>query len=268
MKKLVASLMVLMSLSLNTTQAAEGESQVMMFGTFHFSNPGLDVVKHDEINVLTTENQAYLQAMTKRIAEEFKPTAVMLECALASQAKVDKEYAAYLKGEYVLSVNEIDQVGYRVAKQAGLARVTCFDEREVQWEAEALHKVMPESDPALQKEFESTVQDLVAEFNQLSATLTLREMLREMNSVHRDSQNKSFYLLTNEVGAMGEGFYGADSSASWWHRNFRMYANVQKIAQPGARVLVLAGQGHTAVMKDLLELDQKRQAKSILPMLD
>ncbi|GHA00500.1 hypothetical protein GCM10008090_06630 [Arenicella chitinivorans] len=267
MKNIAANLMILLSLSLNTAAAESDAAQVMMFGTFHFSNPGLDVVKHDEVNVLTHDNQVYLQAMTKRIANEFKPTAVLLECALASQAKVDKEYAAYLKGDYALAVNEIDQVGYRVAKQVGLAQVTCFDEREVQWKAEALHKVMPESNPALQAEFESTVQDLVAEFNALSATLTLGEMLREMNSTQRDLQNKSFYLLTNEVGAMGEGFYGADSAASWWHRNFRMYANVQKIAQPGERVLVLAGQGHTSIMKDLLELDQKRQARSIVPLL-
>lgn len=267
MKKFVANLLVLLSLSMNAAVAESVDGQVMMFGTFHFTNPGLDVVKHDEINVLTEDNQAYLLAMTKRIADEFKPTAVLVECALTSQAKIDQEYAQYLRGEHALSVNEIDQVGYRVAQQAGLTQVICFDEREVQWKAEALHKQMPESDPELQTEFESMVGELVAEFNKLSATLTLQEMLREMNSTHRDTQNKSFYLLTNEVGAMGDGFYGADASASWWHRNFRMYANVQKVAQPGARVLVLAGQGHTAIMKDLLELDQKREAKPILPLL-
>jgi hypothetical protein len=267
MKNIVTSLTLLLILSLNPANAEQVNGQVMMFGTFHFTNPGLDVVKHDEINVLTDENQAYLLALTKRIADEFQPTVVLIECALTSQAKIDAEYAEYLSGDYALSVNEIDQVGYRVAKQAGLTRVTCFDEREVQWQAEALHKVMPESDPALQKEFESMVEKLVAEFNELSASLTLQAMLREMNSARRDAQNKSFYLLTNEVGAMGDGFYGADASASWWHRNFRMYANVQKAAQPGARVLVLAGQGHTSIMKDFLQLDSKRKAHSVLPLL-
>ena len=39
---------------------------------------------------------------------------------------------------------------------------------------------------------------------------------------------------------------GADASASWWQRNFRMYALIQQHAQPGARDIAIGGQGHTA----------------------
>jgi len=45
---------------------------------------------------------------------------------------------------------------------------------------------------------------------------------------------------------------------TWWERNFRMYANVQRWAQPSTRVLVIAGQGHTAIMKQFLESDSRR----------
>lgn len=37
--------------------------------------------------------------------------------------------------------------------------------------------------------------------------------------------------------------------------NFRMYSNVQASAQPGTRVIVIGGQDHTAVMRDLLGID-------------
>ena len=65
----------------------------------------------------------------------------------------------------------------------------------------------------------------------------------------------------------GENYVGADASASWWHRNFRMYANIQKHAQPGERVLAIGGQGHTAILKDLLAIDRDRVAVDVRPYI-
>jgi hypothetical protein len=39
-----------------------------------------------------------------------------------------------------------------------------------------------------------------------------------------------------------------------------MYANLQKLAGPGERVVAIAGQGHTAILKQLLAIDQRLQA--------
>jgi len=36
-----------------------------------------------------------------------------------------------------------------------------------------------------------------------------------------------------------------------------MYANVQKIAKANTRVFVIAGAGHTAIMKDFVKIDTK-----------
>jgi hypothetical protein len=72
--------------------------------------------------------------------------------------------------------------------------------------------------------------------------------------------------MTNSAGA-GTNFSGADAAASWWHRNFRMYANIQKLATPDTRLIVIGGQGHTAILKDLLKFDSERQAVDIVPFL-
>ena len=90
--------------------------------------------------------------------------------------------------------------------------------------------------------------------------------LQLANDPERDRENKALYLVTNDVAA-GAGFAGADASASWWRRNFRMYANVQRAAAPGRRVLVVAGQGHTAILKDLLAIDGGREAEDVAPYL-
>lgn len=55
----------------------------------------------------------------------------------------------------------------------------------------------------------------------------------------------------------------ADASASWWQRNFRMYANIQKVAQPGERIIAIGGSGHMAILKQLLAIDQRLQEEKV-----
>ena len=97
--------------------------------------------------------------------------------------------------------------------------------------------------------------------------MSLPQLLRLHTDPARDAFNKGLYLRTNDIDA-GGGFAGADASASWWHRNFRMYANLQKAAAPGRRVIAVAGQGHTAILKDLLADDAQRQAEDVAGYLE
>jgi predicted proteasome-type protease len=47
-----------------------------------------------------------------------------------------------------------------------------------------------------------------------------------------------------------------------------MYALVQRHAQPGERVLVIGGQGHIAIMRQLLADDRDREAVDVHPYLN
>jgi hypothetical protein len=234
-------------------------AQVLLFGTFHFANPGSDVVRTDQIDVMAEENQEYLLELSQRIAEKFRPTVVLLEFDPAREETMRSEYQAHLAGELELGSNEIYQLGFRVAAQAGLNTVYSFDERTVGWEAEALFEEMKSHEPETQARFDETITTITREMAEAHRTLSLRELLAQHNDPHRDQLNKSIYIMTNHVGA-GDTFSGADAAASWWHRNFRMYANIQKHARAGERVLVIGGQGHVAILRDLLELDADREA--------
>lgn len=236
--------------------ANNASADVMLFGLFHFSNPGLDVVKTKQIDVTTKDNQLYLTELSSRIAKTFAPSAVLVECARKEQHEMNKRFSSYMTGEIELSVNEIHQIGFRVAKEAKLDGVICFDEREVQWQAEKLIETMPVSDPDTNIEFQSLIAKITEEQNQLHSSESLKNILHKNNQQEYDEQNKNLYLLSNVVGA-GDSFFGADSTASWWHRNLRMYANIQKAAKTKSRILVIAGQGHTAVLKDFIKIDKK-----------
>ena len=92
-------------------------------------------------------------------------------------------------------------------------------------------------------------------------------MLQKLNTPEEDRRNKDLYLLFNPVGAKAKSFNGADSTASWWRRNFRMYANIQLHATPGARILVIGGQGHTAILRDFVSIDSTIDEEPIAPYL-
>ncbi|MDP5189251.1 DUF5694 domain-containing protein [Rheinheimera baltica] len=260
MKKLSALVFLATSLLIGAqTVRAEEPAQIMLLGTFHFTNPGLDTVKTSVLDVTSADSQQYLQAFSQKLAQDFAPTDVLLECAVGFQGKLNEQYQQYLKGEFTLPVNEIYQLGFRAAKAAGGSAVRCFDEQEIQWNAEPLFEQMPAKAPAIQAAFDALIADVTAQSNDMHRTLSLADLLRAMNSEQQYRLNKSIYLLSNEVGA-GDGFVGADAAASWWHRNFRMYANIQLAASPGKRVLVIAGQGHIAVINDFLVSDTQRKA--------
>jgi hypothetical protein len=256
----------LLALGMTLAVAAPPPAKVLLIGVFHFANPGKDMVKSRVVDVMAAGNQAWLDAFATRLAA-FGPTDVLVECSPTKQGEYDAKFKEYLAGTFALPANENYQLGFRVAKAAGLAGVTCFDEDEVGWDAGPMFEYIDRNDPAMKHALEALYADLSAQADREQSTLTLAQLLRNANDPARDSANKGLYLRTNAVDA-GGGFAGADASASWWHRNFRMFANIQRAAAPGRRVIAVAGQGHTAILKDLLADDPQRQGEDVVAYLE
>ncbi len=252
MKKILTTLLTL--LFAITAHAAE-PAQVMLIGTFHFSNPGLDTVKVDDVDVLDEVSQQYLQQFAERLAE-FKPTRVLLEYNPANEELINQRYTDYLTGTYELGTNEIYQLGFRIARQSGLQTVQSFDHRELEWQAEAMYEYAKLHDSPEMKTFKEIIERVTKQEAQARANKDLRGLLKRSNDDEQDRLNMDLYLATNAIGA-GDGYSGADASASWWQRNFRMYANIQKLAQPGERIIAIGGSGHMAILKQLLAIDQR-----------
>lgn len=236
--------------------AAALPAKVILLGLFHFDNPGLDAVKYTPLDVLKPEPQAYLAALAERLAA-FAPTRVVLEYPASSDAVINGRYAEFRQGRFELRKNEIYQLGFRVARAAGLERVHGFDAAAPPGEVRlwAYLDQAPEFNAKLMARFEAESRRQ----QQMHETKSLREILLNANSAEEDLRNKGLYMLLNPVGADNGLFYGADASADWWQRNLRMYALLQRLAAPGERVLVIAGSGHTAVLRDFLRADGERQ---------
>jgi hypothetical protein len=250
---------MLFSIHLHAAEPA----QVMLFGTFHFQDAGLDMVKNKDVDIFTTEAQEYLQGLSGRLAG-FKPTKVLLEYSPENDEKINQRYRDYLAGNFELPANEIYQLGFRIAKQAGHKRVYSFDNRDVEWRAEAMFEYAEQHDSPEMKHYNQILQTFGEESKQARETLSLRELLMRQNDPDQDRMNMYSYLATNAIGA-GDGYAGAIASASWWERNFYLYANIQQLAGPGERIIAIGGSGHTAILKQLLEIDQGLEGVAVGP---
>ena len=125
---------------------------------------------------------------------------------------------------------------------------------------------MTESEPKELKKFQDLIAAITEKEMQAHSSMTLQELLVHYNEAETDRENKAIYLSTNSVGA-GDGFVGADAAAGWWNRNFRMYANIQKHLKPGARLIVIVGAGHSAILRDLADIDPDVTVESVMPYL-
>jgi len=256
---------LLFAVLVSVSALAKENADVMFMGTFHFANPGADVVKTGQINVMTEPNQAYLERLTTTISEAFAPTHVLLECDPSEQQNYETKFNSYLNNNFDLGSNENYQLGFRIGRKSK-AKIICYDEREVVWDAQALMQWLANENGKVKASFDKTIQTITQEMEDMHKTMTLQQILVASNLPEEDVKNKALYIMLNDVGS-GENFEGADAAASWWHRNFRMYANIQRQAQPGTRVFVIGGQGHTAILKDFLAMDPSRNAKSVMPLL-
>lgn len=224
------------------TPAAPARSEVLVLGVYHMANPGHDIFNTQADDVLSPKRQAEMAQLIE-VLKRFRPTKIAVE-ADAWSDRVPKAYADYLAGKHELTRNEIEQVGFRLAKELGHKTVYSVDadgdfpyQRLVNYakgsgRAKELEAVMAE------------IGDRVKAQNQYLSTHTVLETLLFMNADEKVAQDVSSYYRMAHFGEQGD-WAGPDLVADWFRRNMRIYGNVVRLADsPNERVLVIYGAGH------------------------
>ena len=218
-------------------------TRVIVVGTYHFSNPGQDKANVDSVDVTLPQRQAELQAVTDALAT-FQPTFVGVEWP-ADAARA--QYAQYLGGTLPPSRNEVVQLGFRLAKQRGLALVHGLDvpgdfpfEPLSVW-AQANGKA-GDLDALM-----AQAQGITARITALQATHSIGGVLREMNTPRATQEAASFYAEFLRYGS-GDQQPGVGLNAAWARRNYAICARLLQALKPGDRAVVFYGQGHVPAL--------------------
>ncbi len=234
-------------LALPAAQAADGPIQVMIVGDFHMSNPGKDIHNTTVDDMLSPERQTQIVAVTDGLAG-FKPTVVAAEWP-ADIART--RYADYLAGKLPPSHNEVVQLGFRLAKTAGLTSFAGIDvDGDFPFEAVQAY-ANAHGQSAVLDTANAEIGAFVADQDKRIKTETVAGALRWLNDPALIAHGNEFYRATLRIGG-GKDQPGADLLTAWYRRNFLICANLIQLAKPGDRIVVFYGAGHTFLLRQCI----------------
>jgi hypothetical protein len=243
----VLLLVALISLSAN----AQTKSKALVLGTYHMENPGLDKFNMKADDIGTPKRQQEVEAFVNLLAS-FKPTKICLEYPYAKRQKLNENYAAYLNGKYELKKNEIDQIGFRLAKKLGLKEVFAVD-KDAPFEMDSVIAAAQKYQFTSFLEFLGKLPAWMEEENQKLYSNTITQYYQYLNSPVNVRKGHEFYLSTAAVGK-DDNYAGADLVADWYERNLRIYRNIVNIERKAEdRLFILFGSGHAKILQDLVE---------------
>jgi len=223
-------------------------AEILVLGTFHMANPGHDINNMHVDDVLAPKRQAEIAELIA-VLERFRPTKIAIEAEVGSK-RAPQQYADYRAGTYTLSRNEIDQIGYRLAKELGHAAIYPVDvDGDFPWMRVTNYAKANGRTAA----FDSVGAGWAAMTKEQDAFLgahTVLETLRFMNADARVRRDVALYFALARFGEPWE-YAGPDLLASWYQRNIRIYHNITAlIDSPNERILVLYGAGHLGWLRE------------------
>jgi hypothetical protein len=248
---LILALLVVSPAAAQMSEASE-PAQVLVLGTYHFANPGLDVVQVEVDDVLSESRQAEIRHLVDALAA-FAPTKIAVERMPETASRLDSLFRAYRAGTHELSRDEVQQLGFRLAALMDHDRLYPIDHRG-EFPFDAVMEYAQAHDPAFVDLVQAEIARITAEENRRQREHTIGQILRLTNDPQELASDHGTYLHFSRVGA-GDTYVGADLLSKWYDRNIRIHANLQRVVQPGDRVLVIVGSGHAPILRELITFD-------------
>ena len=224
-------------------------AQVLVVGSYHMSNPGLDAISVRADDVLTPKRQAEIEQLAEKLAQ-FRPTKVAVEIPFGRDSTSNSLYRRYLQGAHALDRTEMQQIGFRVARRAGLNRIHGVDYPLDVNIAGVMVWALTHGQPDLATGAQSLTTRLLAEADSMMKNAPVGDIIAALNSPRADSAH-GIYMAALRVGA-DTSYPGATMTARWYERNLKIASNVLRLIEsPNDRVLVLIGAAHGPILREL-----------------
>ncbi|MDQ3749093.1 MAG: DUF5694 domain-containing protein [Acidobacteriota bacterium] len=212
--------------------------------------PGNNVVNPKVTDVTTPERQKQMVELVEKL-KKFKPTKIAVECDNENDAKTQEIYDKYLSGNYQLSKNETNQIGFRLAKELGHKKVYCVDwgifPDDPLYNYEKYASKDAELDSFLKGVYRNLKKEIDAEYEKLFP-LSIIDQLILLNQTERMEKDHRVYFDFMRIGR-GKEYAGANYVSWWYRRNMTILTNIIRITgSPNDRILVIYGVGHNKLL--------------------
>jgi hypothetical protein len=236
-------------------------AEVLVLGVYHMANPGRDIFNMKADDVLAPGRQAEIAQLIEAL-KRFRPTKVAVERDVGDD-RVPKDYADYVAGTHELTRNEIEQVGFRLARELGHKTVYPVDaDGEFPWQ-----RVIDYAKASgRSKELDAITDEIgamVKAQDQYLTSHTVLETLLYMNADSKVAEDVGYYYREAHFGEPGD-WAGADLVADWFRRNMRIFGNVtQLVDSPNERVLAIFGAGHLGWLRHDVSSDPTLRLRTL-----
>jgi Family of unknown function (DUF5694) len=227
-------------------------AKVALLGAFHFGGSTGDLASMHMANPFGKRRQNDIRELVAKITT-YRPTKILVEYPKAKNDRLNKRFLNYSSGKDTLGVNEVYQVGFRLAKQLKHSQLYAID-YQLDLPADGLVEYCQRNNKMEDFEnFIKEIQNYVQEENKKLEGMSISEYLADMNSDPTDRITNELYIRQSLVFGDSIKEAGAHFAATWWERNFIILKNIaETIDNKEDRILVIIGAAHRAVLKDLV----------------
>ncbi|MBS7255862.1 DUF5694 domain-containing protein [Flavobacterium branchiicola] len=248
-------ILLLTLITFNMVTAQTKKKQILLVGTFHYANPGLDVAQLNSFNIMSEKSQKELEVMSDKI-KIFGPDKIFVEWEFNEQADLDKFYNKNADSLFKTNKNEITQLALRTAKKLnhkklyGMNLYTSFPYDSLMMSMEKANQ------KDLLKRNDESKKRNEKEHNERITKSSLQELMLHYNKKQTESRNIQWYLeIANRAGNPDD-FTGPSLVSNWYKRNLYMYSLIQKLTEStDNKIMVLVGAGHAALIREFIEHD-------------
>ncbi len=239
-----AALMLTPPLPAKQRSEASAPTQVMIVGTMHFANPGLDYRNLAVDDVLAPKRQREI-AVIVRALSRFSPTAIGVEWRddAASTA-----YAKYKEGALPPSRDETVQLGFALGRSAKIDTVHGLDiPADLPFEP-AVTFAQSHGKQAIIDRITTVSDQNVAAPDRSLKTEGIAATLRLLNDPVAADSTHALYRELLKLGS-DDDQPGLEVTATWYRRNLGICAKLLQAAKPGDRMVVFIGAGHLTLLQ-------------------
>jgi len=224
--------------------------KIMILGVFHMRHTP-DLIKGNQNDILTPERQREIDKLVAYM-KEFNPKKLAFEVVKEKHDALNDTYKRFLNGSLEPEVNEVHQIGFRLASELQHEKVYAVDWMEdigniglgdvLDW----ADKHQPETTETINKYYRPKIEQAIAYRN-------IIERIRTINSESFIKLNHEMYMAIARIG-IGTDYYGIDWLRWWYQRNLTIYANLAEItASPLDRTLMIVGSAHIHLISQFLK---------------
>lgn len=223
--------------------------KIMVLGTFHMRyTPDLYRVEAEDL--LTPRRQEEIRQVIERI-KAFQPTKLAFEVVKGEEESLNRDYQLYQKGELQLQVDEVHQIGFRLASELDHKKVYAVD-----WMESVGNR-------GLSQVFEWAKEEQPELFDYINTTyrsnrdkslegVHILELFRKVNDRAYSKREHEMYMNIARIGK-GEEYIGIDWVRWWYQRNLIIFNNLSNITENSDRTLLLIGNAHIHLVSQFLE---------------